>query len=972
MKRSIFFIVMIALTICTLSSLAQKKQISGRVTNQAGEVLPAATVSVKERPAVGAITDGNGEFKLFVPEEGKILVISFIGFVSKEITIGANRTFSIVLQEDVHTIDDVTVVGIRSSFAKAEKAKRNADKVVDGISSEDIGKLPDPNIAEALQRVTGVQIQRENASGAYVSIRGLDPTFTKVTVNGQSQTAARSRSGETGFNLSVLGSSIASALEVVKSPTADMEEGGVGGTVNIKKLRPFDIGQNKGTIGIKPTYEVNAESVNPRVDMFYNRMINDKWGISASAYYYDRDFERTRVRGESSPEGLELNGQDVYIQDRLRPRLNRDNEKNLSISSTLQFKASERFNAYADVTYGVVDGYDTRFDADIRVRTSHVASSAVANETGFINDMPVTGFRSLGFGGFSNNTNDKVFSFATGFDYDLSENTNLKVEAARSFNKKINDDLPGVGGSILLGDGSFDPTPDDENDVIARIRFGQPEGTGILFEDIAGIPDFSNINNYTFGTTIGSNGTLEKTRAEEYSVRFDLETKLNGNFFSSLKYGAKYTVRTEEENNIRRAPNNREILPTNMQNYLVPVTEYQDILPGFMYYGINVRPIVKDVFSDPSKYTATTDGAGDDFYAQRKITAGYGMLSFKNNKWRGNVGVRVVNTNTETRGWAAFGGDRRLEFNPDGSVSGYEVQVAEKNYTDFLPSLNLVYNVSDDLIARFAAGRVMRRPEIREMTPFFEIGTDRDELSQDIIIDPENTDGEAGNPELDPFTANQFDLSLEYYIKGGGMITAGAFYKDVDNFITGDILPRAVSVIDPQTGQPLDLMANVATYINGGGAVVRGVELAYQQPFTFLPGVLSGLGTAVNYTLTDSETEETKQSLDGTSKHSLNATIYYERLNWGMRVAHNYRDRYRTGSGGGRQIRKAQGFWDASAYYALLKGKLKATVNFVNFVDRPFLEDTFTSTHEGEFNGDNFSDYELSGRQIIFGLTYTF
>ena len=946
-------------------------EITGVITDNQGVPLPGAAV-LEKGTTNGTIADFDGKFSIEVSSDA-ILVISYIGYTAKEISTAGQNNFRIQLEPNAEQLTEVVVKGYRGSFQRANQAKRRSNKIVDVISAEDIGKLPDPNIAEALQRVTGVQIQRDNASGAFVSIRGLDPTFTKITINGQSQTSARSRAGDTGFNLSVLGSSVASSLEVIKSPTADLEEGGVGGTVNIKKLRPFDIGKTTLTIAAKPVYEVEAEALNPRFEAFFNTLLNDKFGVSFSAFYYDRDFERTRVRAESSPETLDLDGDgtdESFVQDRIRPRLNRDNDKSLTLATTLQYKFSEKANAYVDVTYGRVKGFDTRYDADIRYRTRNVnATGAVANETGFLTTTPLNGFRSLGFGGFSNNTEDQLLSIATGVDLNLSSKTNMVLEYANSYNKKTNDDLPGYGGSLGIGSGGeFDPTPDNEDDTIATLSFGNPEGSGVLFNPVPGVPSFGNLSNYYLGSSTGSSGTLENTEAKEYSVKVDFKTEIGDNFINSIQYGAKFTNRTESEINVRREPIDRTP-PTNVSDYLTRITEYNDndILPGFEYYGVNVRPFAKDAFSDPSKFIRKTGNAGDDLFAERKIFAAYQMVNIGGGEkpYRGNFGIRWVHTKTTTKGFAAFGGDRRLEINTDGSVDGFEEQVSERSYLNALPSINFAYDLTERVIARIGAGRVMRRPEIRELTPYFELGTDRDDLTQEVVINPDDTDGEAGNPNLDPFVANQLDLSLEYYLPGGGILSAGAFYKDVQNFITEDTEVRDVNIIDP-SGNPQNLKVNVDTFINGGGATVRGLEVAYQQQFDFLPEPFNGLGTALNYTLTESKSHETGRSLDGTSKNSFNATVYFEKGIWGMRFAHNYRDEFRDGN----KFRKPVGLWDASAYVSLMDDKLKLTFNVVNLANKPFKELTLTDDLDRSYNASNFSDYEFAGRQFLFGIIY--
>ena len=881
-------------------------------------------------------------------------------------------------KDEKKIVEEIVVKGFRGSLIDAVRAKRNADNVMDSISAEDIGKLSDTNIAEALQRVTGVQIQRENGEGAFISVRGLDPTLTKVTVNGQSLTAARSRAGQTGFNLSILGASGASALEVIKSPTADMEEGGVGGSVNIRKLRPFDHGEFKLNTSVEGVYEEQRGSTNPRVNVFYNDIFaDDTFGLSLQAYYYNREFQRTRVRGEG-PDG---NGAFFY-QDRLRPRLNQDEDENINLSGTFQWRVSEDMTAYAELTYGTTDGIDRRYDTELRFSDEHINFTdpvLEANDDGFITTMPVSDFRSLNFGGFSNTTEDNLYVFASGVDWDLNDRVNLKIEGAYSRNDLVNDDLPSFGGSV-----DFTAT----GDTLAILRFDDSSESGVSIEDVAGVINFGSVSVADLGSSFGSNGSVQENLAEEYSIKADVEYTLD-NGEDSIQFGFKYTNRTEEQSVIRRnyisAFRARAALDAVEMgdSILRRFDDYVSLFPGLgTVTGVDVRDIGLGLANNPDAFTVSTDGVDDELFAERSVFAAYALTRFTVNKdsmpIRGNVGVRVVHTSTDTSGFGEAigsdgGGDDRVSFDEFGNPIGFIRSNSSKNEFEILPSMNFAMELNDNSQVRLAVARVMRRPEIRELTPFFEIDLLTDPVTGDIDFTAQALSGEAGNPDLDPFLANQLDITYEYYLGDEGLISAGIFYKDVENFITqGPVFTQRDIIAPDGTETTVDVAIN--SYMNGGAAEVRGIELAYQQAFSFLPEPFNDLGTSINYTFTDSEEETTGRQLDGTSENTFNATLFYENERFGGRVAYNLRDTFRTS---GSRYRDELDQIDASFFYNI-NDKLKVTFNVVNLTDEPFLRDFEGSSNflESDLSvsdiSNNFRDYELSGRQFFLGVAYSY
>lgn len=897
--------------------------------------------------------------------------------------------------EDV-PIEEIVVTGIRTSLADAVRAKRAADNVIDGVSAEDIGKLADTNIAEALQRVTGVQIKREGGEGSFVSVRGFDPTFTKVTVNGQSVTSARSRAGDRGLNLSVLGSTVASAIEVIKSPTADLEEGGVGGTVNIKKLRPLALGEQRLTFAAEAVHEDIRGSTNPRVSGFYNYVNEDKTlGVSLQGYYYDRDFTRVRVRGDDSFQSFTdpTTGQNVSYQRRVRPRLNQDTNESMNISGTLQWSPSEDLDMYLDVTFGETEGIDIRFDSQIRFSDNDINFADPAyevNDAGFLVAAPVHNLDNLDFGGFTNNTEDRLQSYAVGAEWALSDTRTLKVELAQSGNNKVNDDLPGRGGNLRVSGESLNGVP-ITGETLAVLRFGGASESGFAIDDLAGIIGFADasIDHVGLGN-FGSNRGIERTDADEYSIRSDLEFQLDGTV-NTVQVGFKYTNRTEQERGMRinftgdaRAAAGAAAFAAG-DDFLRRFDDYVDVVPGLgVVTGTNVRPFALDIISDPNNISSIqTDGVDDELFAERSVFALYGLAKFESElaglPLRGNVGIRLVNTDTDTVGFGEridANGDTpsRTEVDANGRPIGVSEVTASKSDFQALPSLNFTLGITEKFQARLALARVMRRPEIRELTPFFELGNiPVDPVSGDLDFTGTSgdvTSGESGNPNLDPFVADQLDLSFEYYPDDGSLLSLGLFYKDVKNFITQMVTSGTRTLVAPD-GSEIEVAFDLNEYVNGGGAEVNGVELAYVQAFSFLPAPFDGLGTSLNYTYTDSKEDDTDFPLPGTSENTVNATLYYENDRFSVRLAYNSRDQFRLDQGDGANFRVELDQLDASMSYQLTD-HAKLTFNVVNLTDKPFVLNVGAADADdySTLSGDNFRDFELSGRQYFLGLRY--
>ena len=896
---------------------------------------------------------------------------------------------------DDEVLEEITITGIRSSLSNAILKKRNAKSIVDAIGAEDIGRLPDTNIAEALQRVTGVQIQRDAGEGSFVSIRGLDPIFTKVTIDGQSVTSARTqRFGQEGFNFATVAPSIASSLEVIKSPTANLDEGGVGGTVNISKRLPLDIGE--------PVYSISAEAVHnelrdkttPRITGFVsNTFADDTIGVSLTGYYYERRTQRHRIDGDDSPRDAFVPGLgDVIFQENIDIEDIRGNLTDLTFSGAVQYRPQPGLELYADATYTDRGGISQQTETRFNFRGDNFAlddtSNFAANADGHLTSLAVSDYRQVRLNPRALDIRETLFAFRSGGEWDVSDSFNVKFEGAYSKSTQFTDDLVVLGGNF--NGGEDDLTPDDPNDTVGIFTFGVGDSdfAGVTYQDPTGLYSFG-ADDFEFG--VGSAVRELHTDAEEYSLKVDARKEFSNEF--ALQYGAKYTNVTESQIRFRDILSDSSIDAV-LSDFLANIDSIssENGATGFVP-GVGASPFfdVADIALDNDtnnneNQSRFADGVNNQFFAERDIYAGYVMVDF-NQSWgdlpfSGNIGLRVVHDRSTLRGFGENVGDNgrgisRVDVDVDGNVlGGFSEIVENRSYTQFLPSFNLKLDVREDLVVRLAGARVMRRPEISDQTPFFEVdfATIPDPANPgELIVDfTDGGSGRNGNPDLLPFLANQFDFSVEYYTGQVGLLSVGLFYKDVENFIdTEQIFQRTLSIGGPD-GITRDLTFDVSQSFNGGGATVKGFEATVQRDLNFLP--VKGFGISVNYTFTDSNVDSNDLPLPGTSKHSGNGILYFENERFGARIAHNYRSRFRSGA---TDFRLSTRSTDASAFYNVTDN-VKLQVSVVNLFDQVSLRRLRGSDDFAErgLSVDdiltNWTSWERNGRQIFFGASATF
>ncbi len=929
----------------------QERVLTGKVTDSLGIPLPGANIQVKGR-SIGTTTSFEGDFSLTVSDDAEILVVSYVGYKTKEVTIGEMTTFNIQLKEDAAKLDEIVLTGFRGSLAKAVTQKRNSASVVDGIAAKDIADFPDLNISESLGRITGVTINRVLGEGQQVSVRGLSPEFTRVTINGQ--TVASGNPGrEVDFD--VFASELFNNVQLSKSPNAALTEGGLAATIDLRTARPFDYAKDKPVLAVSAegVYNDLKEDLTPRLSFLAstNKLAGGKLGLLASVSYSESSLRQDNAEGlrfllipelDVAGDGT-IDATDVEIPFIPRYVLELLDRDRLGITGALQFKPTSNFDLNLDMAYAKFNETRTRYSIDGLLNGNRSAPVAASFDgTGLVTSATYDNVSSRSENIKTPSSEDLVLINLDG-TWRFGENWKAKGKLGYTKATKEVREFRAVYNAI-------DRFSYDLSD---RVFVGlEPENT-----------DFTDPNDFAHNQSRFINDDIED---QESSIQFDLSKDYNEGFIKSLKAGVRFSDR--DKGNVRydgrftARDGNGDPLPVSSAiATTLPVddffSQYQNPTIVRNWFVTDFDAVAADPniggsnFDVPQRFISTFEIEEKTFgaYFQADFRTEIGGLPF-----RGNAGLRYVSTNQTSNG---FLGD------------GTPVKVGQ-TYSDLLPSLNTVLNLSDDLLFRFTASKSLTRPTLTQLTPGGTVAP-----GNAVPVTGGGT-ARLGNPELKPFTASQFDLALEWYFSKEGLASITFFNKKVDNFITSLTTEKLIdvgSLLNDNGEEVGDAPFNVTQPVNGDGATITGFELSLQMPFTFLPKPLDGMGALVNFTYSDSESEivfngETiKTLLPGQAKTSFNVVTYYEKGAFSTRLAYTWRDKLldevRTSNGQRSNFFTDYGQLDANIQYNLTDN-IVLIGNALNLTEE--------ETHRYAEREDRNISFRETGRFFTFGVRAKF
>lgn len=772
-------------------------------------------------------------------------------------------------QDQPSEVDEIIVTGVRASLNRALGQKRRADTIVDGISAEDIADFPDSNISESLQRIAGVTITRNNGEGELVSIRGLAPQFTKVTLGGLPVLAvAVSDDGNVqngrATNFDVFPSELFTNALVYKTPSAELSDGGLSGTVDLDVPRAFDLNGRRIAASLAARHSSLGDETRPQGTLlFSDRFAQDRIGVLVQVAYaedflYSGVSEGTRWSNTFNFD-LDRNGTNEFtnVEVSRLPRVMEEyyDRQRLGATASFQFRPTDSVDFGVDVLFSESTKERTRHQLALNLFGAFTPTALAVDD----NSSAVRGtFTGVGV--------------RSGFDYNTIETENLIVGAHGEW--RISDAVT-LTSRLSLSRANFDRDYYTFNAEAAARTVSYDFATDPRYALISSSNlDFNDASQFRMLPTITHQPIAYEAVAQ--FGRIDLNWDVQGPAFSALKFGVEYNDQTHDRDQFRGT----YAVPTgSIQSLGIGAPVRRDLFPDDGPSGVSrgwaafdrdaalriLTPANPTPAVDP-QLTYEIEEAVTSAYVQADIDAQIGSLAIG-----GNVGLRYSRTEQATDGFATQGAVVR------------PVQY-DRDYDDFLPSLNLRADLSDNVVLRLAASRSVTRANLTDLAPSETVSA----------VNPTVT---RGNPELDPYRANQADLSLEWYFAPEAVLSAAVFYKSIEGFVTTQAVTGPYTpIFDPsRAGDFLQ-----TTPVNGDDATVTGVEVSYQQPLTFLPAPFDGFGVFANLTYSDSESTSTSvvnnatvaltTTLPGQSKYSYNLVGYYEKGPFSARLAYHYRD----------------------------------------------------------------------------------
>ncbi len=899
---------------------------------------------------------------------------------------------------------DIVVTGFRGSLERALDLKRQSSGVVDSIVAEDIAKFPDNNLAESIQRVPGIAISRDQGQGRSISVRGLGGDFTATRINGmESQATTDGYNGANrsrGFDFNVFASELFSQIDVRKTASADLPEGSLGATVDLTTSRPLNFKETVLTLSAQGGYNDQAKKVDPRLAaVFATQNDAGTLGFLISGAYSRQsgNFQQSNSGdwnqgigdgGFCSPANCPTTNGPVYdaLQnpDVYNPRFPRyvqgvGRTERFGLTGSLQWKPGDDTNVTLDLLYSK---FDVKRDdwALEPIGFSRAASQGGKPET-IVRDGVIDGSNSLVYGLFDN--------VDLRSEHNRDNYTTEFVQATLNLEQKIGDrmTLSGLVGhsrsdfdnfmdlstqidSFNVDNFSYDLRPMGQYapainwgiDVTdpASWYFGprvtQPGGTGATGPEIRLRPNYIRNRNTTFRANLAYelSDALTLTGGAEYKkyafASRTLRYALGEADFPAIPAGYDIGSLTQSFCGFEQFS-----MPAgNSKCWVAPNIAAFDT--AYNIFGNSGRTQLSDTVSA---------ARGDNRAVTEKDWSFYGMASFDTDiggmRLRGNVGGRYVITRQESD----FLTTVPVSVEPSGVVP---TQV-ERTYRNFLPSLNLVLEPAEDVVLRFAAAKTMSRPPLGNLAG-----------ATTVNVSGGSRTVSTGNAFLKPFKSDNVDLSVEWYPGRGSILSIGGFYKDISSYIQSDTITAPYST----TGLPVELLAGtnvtpdtdfvITRVVNTPGGPLKGVELSFQQQFTFLPAPFDGFGVLANYTFVDSDIDYraggslVTATLLNLSKHALNGTLYYEKDAFQARVSANYRGKFLTGvpAAFNQDVAgtKSATYVDASISYDITDN-ITFSIDGINLTNQADVQYT-------DSVAERWVNYRLNGRQFYVGLRATF
>lgn len=831
--------------------------------------------------------------------------------VNVSIALGAGFSGVVVAEESQsqnqvqENVEVIEVRGIRASNKENLNGKRFANAVVDVVTAEDVGKFPDGDVGESLARISGVSVSRQFGQGQQVSIRGASAQLTRTLLDGHSVASTSwfdQQAVDRSFNYSLLPSELVGGLEVYKSSQANLVEGGIGGTVIVKTRKPLDLDANTVFASVKADYGTVSEETDPEFSGLYSWKNEDEnFGILVSGALAEIQYQRNGI--ESSGGWSGGMAPTVFQQERDRTAINvamqyRPTDSllfGLNVTS-LELGAN---NANSQIIIFPGDGSCTKTNASGNCTFRDIDGTATAFYQSWVRKASM-----------------KSDTIDLDWQYE-AENFTFK---GRVGNTSADSDVTTANyGEWTVNDSSeLNGTVDMTGDITRYNLAKQSFDSGIL----PGV--------------IGP-----QTWAPEYNPDSDEETYLNLDFDFPVDFGLISAIKTGF-----RYADHKVVQDGNGANVNValrPMRNASEYYPstisaggGFIIPEPNMDLMIADSLAMTEGYTQRPQAYGT---VEEENMALYAMAEFSGEGVRGNVGIRYISTDIES------------DYYDLSDTGQYDTTLStdKADYSEFLPSLNLVIDVADDIILRTSAAQVISRPNYADLFATRSLAGYTDNRPLNEVL-------QTGNVGLSPFKAFQADIGLEWYFSADGMVSLTYYTKDVSSFISTQQQVNQQIGIDipvytnnPDAGEPpcgagITDCWTVSSSTNGSGGSIEGIEFQIQDAFE------NGFGYSFNYTYADAEAPAENYPdrvgiFSDSSKNTYNLVAFYEQDNFSARLAYNWRSEF--------IIREAPGWYGNREHKAYGQLDFSATYSATDYLDVTFEAINLTEEDSVQLGNNN-------------------
>jgi TonB-dependent receptor len=911
--------------------------ITGQVTDgEQVRVLEGAEVELVElQRTAEAGSDGTFRFSN-VPAGTYTLVVRYSSAETQTRTVIVPESGEVSVALALAAIgadEEVLVIGQRASLASAISRQRAADTVQSVLTRDGIGNFPDQNVAEAVRRAPGVNVLNDQGEGRFVAVRGLSPDLNAASINGVRVTAPES--DVRSVALDVIPSDLIESIEIQKSLTPDMDADSLGGSINIQTTRGFDRIDPLLAVRAEGSYNELNGAWSPRYSVDFARRFGGNLGVAGGLSYTNRSFSTDNVEMD----GWDESGGIIYA-DTVEYRDYDVERTRIGGALSLDYRVGNHTTLFARGLHSIFE--DQEYRGRLTFEMDESPNSGTATTATFLTDDGQIRVERDMKDRFEEQT---ISSLLFGSISELNGWT-LRFEGSWSFAEEQER-------------GSLDPINfrrDFEDPGELAVTFDYGNWRSPQYDVTTGLATFLDPSEYELNEV--ERTTVSDSQDEEVAFRFDIarEFALDRGTFE-IQFGGRERQRDKTYN-------------ADIDFFENDSFTLADFLGSASYGLADIDPVPSQTsftnffngnvgLFDLAVIDTAFDSLVSDYEFEEDITSGYLMGRYDRGAIRIVGGLRVESTDQSSRGnlvelveeGGIYTGTGTLVADDDDRVFVSPTSFSN-SYTHWLPSANLRYEPTDNLVLRLGAYRSVLRPRPGQIAPRFLVEQN----------DGGDREGEFGNPALEPYTAWNYDATAEWYFSRSGVLQAGIFYKEIQDFIVD-------FAADGGAGDPFGGVFNGVAYdeavipVNGEDATVFGFEIGYAQTLDFLPGPLSGLVLSANYTYTDSEGDIFGRTipLPASSENTYNLMLGYDRGPLDVRFAVSYRDGYLDELGGdAEEDRLVEDHiqYDLTVKYDL-SDNIQLYTEFVNLGDEPYVA---YNTFGGQRNLLQYEEYSWTGK----------